>query len=177
MSTFHTLSDRQVRLLEAVKEKKADSEGSTSLRQLASKHQVPYSTLQRAVKRPATPQAILKASHGRGRKNRFSEDEEKLVHDAIIEFQANGTPLSKELVCDVIQSFVKSLPKERSSSIGFVNDRPGYGWLRKYMKRFPDLDTAMASDIEHCRAEAMCPENVSTHFARIKALCEKYAIT
>ncbi len=78
---------------------------------------------------------IVAASKGRGRKQRLSMDEEKLIADAVLEFQHNGTPLSRASILNLAMTFTKTLPAERRQSIGFKDDRPGDDWLGAFLKR------------------------------------------
>lgn len=175
MAKIMSLSRVQERLLEACKEKSNGS--SLSLRNLAKKNAVPYSSLQKAVKRPPTASAILSASHGRGRKERLTSNDEQIIFDAITEFQCNGTPLDRCGVMDIAKAYVESLPATRRAACAFKNNRPGRKWLINFLKRHPVLRLKSTVNLEHERAEAMCPENVAAHFARIRALADKHDIT
>ncbi len=52
------------------------------------------------------------ASKGRGRKQRLSMDEEKLIADAVLEFQHNGTPLSWASILNLAMTFITTLPAD-----------------------------------------------------------------
>eukprot|EP00171_Calliarthron_tuberculosum_P004067 IDg4067t1 len=155
MDTTTVLDDAQCRLLAALREL-ADAEmvsNPKSLRSVASKFGVPRTTLQRARRRPATTAAVLAQSEGRGRKRRLHLAEEELIAGTIIEFQNRGTPLTRDLVLDVTQTFVRSLPAERRQKLHFRDDRPGYIWLRGFVSRFPHLTVKTTTDLENERAQ------------------------
>ena len=170
-----TLTDRQERILAACVEKGQNS--GLSVHALSIKHKVPYTTLQRAVKSAPTASAVLAASAGCGRKKRLDDHDENIIADTIIEFQANGTPLSRSCVMDLVQVYVRSLSGDRRAACAFHNDRPGKKWLLNFLKRHPNLHIKSSVNLKYQRAEAMCPENVAAHFARIRALCSKHRIT
>ncbi len=119
------LTDRQRRIIDA---KHEYGNNGGSIRSIASVHQISFSALQRAVKTNVTPFSIVAASKGRGRKQRLCMDEEKLIADAVLEFQHNRTPLN------LAMTFIKTLPAERRQSIGFKDDRPGL--VRSIFKTF-----------------------------------------
>lgn len=171
---FLELSDAKQRLLRACEEKRDNV--SLSLRLLCSKYQITYGTLHRALQRPATAAAILEASCGRGRRTRLTHAEELIIKDTVYEFQSNGTPLNRSVVMDVVQEFVRTLSIQRRKLIGFRNDRPGREWMKRFVARWPELKLQCAVNLEYERAEAMSPVNIAAHFARIKALSEKYGI-
>lgn len=116
--------------------------------------------------RSATPQAILEASHGRGRKKRLTGDEEVLIRDSIIPFKQTEHYWTETLSSVLDKEYVKTLPRECRKRIGFVSDRPGLKWFRESMKRYAGLNTSKTADIGHERAETMFPENVAAHLAR-----------
>ena len=52
----------------------------------------------------AAAYSIVHETTRRGRTKQFTIDEEQLIADAIVEFQANGVPLGREFVLDVSAS-------------------------------------------------------------------------
>ena len=133
MDVVVSLSDRQQRLLAAVEERNANP--NAKIRDLCKKFDVGNGTLRRACRLEPTPEALLRASSGRGRKPRFTQEEETLISQAALEFHNNGTPISRECLKDLAQTFIKTLPAERRKSFGFKNDRPGNDWLNRFLKR------------------------------------------
>ena len=89
------------------------------------KHGVPRTTLQRARNSSATPEAVLQLSAGRGRKKRLSGIEESLIAQTIVELQNRNSPLTRDLVLDVVQTYIATLPELRKKQISFPNNRPG----------------------------------------------------
>lgn len=179
MDPTTALDDAQCRLLAALKEL-ADADRTstpTSLRHVAGKYRVPRTTLQRARVRPASAAAVLAQSAGRGRKRRLHAAEEELIAGTILEFQSQGTPLTRDLVLDLTQTFVGTLPAHRRRTLQFRDNRPGYTWLRGFVTRFPYLTVKSTADLENERAQAMSPEHVAEHFARVRTVLDKYRIT
>ena len=179
MSSIVSMSDKQKRILAALKEKRELFERGEllSLRDLAKKHNVPRTTLQRYANVEATGAAILRVGDGRGRRQRLSVDEETMISAAILEFQRNGTPLDRDALKGLVQTFVSTLPAARQKSIGFRDNIPGADWVRALLLRNSTLALKTRINLEHDRSLAMNPENVATHFARIKALCAKHSIS
>lgn len=174
MSDATTLTDKQERIMAAVKEKKDDP--SLTLVSLSKKYNVARTTLRRACNTEGNGSAILQMSAGRGRKTRLRTEEENLIANAILDFQNNGTPLARDAVRDLAQTFVNTLPPARRLAINFHDDRPGRDWLSSFLQRRSDLTLKSRVNLEHDRADAMNPENCAKHFARIKALCDKHGI-
>ncbi len=117
--------------------------------QLPQRTKFSFSALQRAVKTNATSFSIVAASKGRGRKQRLSIDEEKLIADAVLEFQHNGTPLSRVSILNLAMTFIKTLPAERRQSIEFKDDRPGDDWLGAFLKLSEGLVLKTRANLEH----------------------------
>ena len=55
------------------------------------------------------------------------------------EFASKRTPLSRECVLDLAKTLFETLPKVRSSSLGFKENRPGKDWLFGFIIRHPEL--------------------------------------
>lgn len=115
MAPFIHLSAQQQRLLTTCNENATCPD--ISLRDLSTSHEVPITSLRRAVKRPETTQAILEASTGRGQKKRLFDEEEKLITHAAIEFHhSNGALLDRECMLDPAQRYIKSLVNDSEKS-------------------------------------------------------------
>lgn len=177
MATNRTvaLSDEQARLLAACQDLAANGTRS-SLRSIAEKHNVPRTTLKRHSSGPATVAGILERTFRRGSRQQLSTDEESIIAETVVEFQNHGTPLVRSLVLDVAATFVQTLPLSRRSKIRFKNDRPGMKWLRGFLNRYPQLKVKTTAQLENERSEAMSPDIVAEHFARIRTLMDSYGI-
>lgn len=143
-----------------------------SLRATALKHSVPRTTLQRASQKPAAAAAILSQSAGRGRKIPLTHVDECIIAETIVEFQNIGTPITRDLVLDIAQNYIRSLPISRRRAMNFRDERPGYTWLRGFLCRFPHLTLKTTEQLENERARAMSPQNIAEHFARVRMLME-----
>ena len=88
-----------------------------SLRKL----RVGYGTLRWACEVDPTPEALLHASSGRGRKQRRSVYEDSMTEHAAVGFQYNGTPLSRECLNDLTQALLKPLTAERIRVCGLAS--------------------------------------------------------
>lgn len=97
-----TFTDRQQRILAVLREIKYNMRSNTPfpLREMAQRHEISYGFLQRATKHETSKTPIRTASHGRGRRQRLTQEEEKLVCDAVIEFMEKGTPLDRDCIRD-----------------------------------------------------------------------------
>lgn len=175
---FYVLSPRQKRLMAAVceyKQQKSNGERVT-MEQVASKHEVSTSTLCRACKADGSARSILSQSDGRGRRRRLTDAEEAIIVDAAIEFQRNGVPLDRQCLAELTKTLISTFDSARIRSIGFPENLPGKLWIRSFLHRHPQLTLRRRVQLEADRADAMNPENVATHFARLHAICEKHSI-
>lgn len=171
------LTARQRRLLAAVKEhQEAPPSSKPTLRSLAKKYDVAASTLCRSLKGGASEKAILAQSDRRGRSQRLTDEEEKLIADSIKHFESNGTPLDRQAVMDMVQTFVSSFNSNRQREIGFKTNRPGVRWMELFLQRHSELRLRKRVNLENARCEAMNPDTVAEHFARIRAITEKHGI-
>lgn len=95
--TIKTLTDRQKRVFAAVGEllQWICNNDACNYRVLAEKHSINISAIIRAMKHDATEIDRLGASDKRGRRKRLTEEVEKIICEAILEFHINGTPLSR----------------------------------------------------------------------------------
>lgn len=174
-----TLTPKQKRLLGALQNLQAqrNAKRRCSVAEIAEEFDVPVSTLYKKAHLQATEREILSSSSGRGRRQRLNVEEEKLIVEAALEFQRNGTPLDMNCICELTKTLVESFTPERQKSIGFKGNKPGKDWLRYFMRRNSTLTLRKRVNLEAERAEAVTPENLATHFARIKALMDKHDIT
>jgi hypothetical protein len=144
-----------------------------SIRGAAKAYGVPFSAVHRALKRSAVPFYNPKK---RGRSQRLTPDEEKIICEAAIAFATDGTPLTKECLLDLAQTFISELSPQRQNEIAFVNNRPSKHWRKGFLQRTGTLTLRKRSNLEAARADAVSPETVAIHFARIEALCQLHKI-
>lgn len=62
---------------------------------------------------------------------------------------------------------------DRQKSIKGNDDRPGKDWICSIVQRSDHLRISRGMNVELSKAEAMKPQNVASHFARIRSLCAK----
>lgn len=86
-------------------------------------------------KTECTAKETLAQSDGRGRRNRLTKDEEKMIVEEAIEFQNNGTPLDRTNICVLVETLVDNMCGSRQKEIGFVNNRAGKKWLSSFQKK------------------------------------------
>ena len=58
----------------------------------------------------------------------------------------------------------------------FNDNRPGKAWIRNFLQRHTSITLPRRVNLESDRAVAMSPENVASHYARVRAHFEKYEI-
>lgn len=155
-----TLSQRQKRLLNALKELRElrDNAMPTNMRVIAAKYEVLYISLQRVSKKQANESTILQQSDGKGRKARLTNEEEKIIADALLEFQNRGTPLDRQCLLYLAHTLIETLPEHRRKLLGFRDDRPGKAWINSFLSRDPVLTLQRRVSLESDRAAAMNPE-------------------
>lgn len=173
-----TLNERQRSIVEVLTEWKESggADEPPSLHILAQKPGVLHGTLNRANNREISEKAVLEAIDGRGRKQRLTVDEEKIIADAAVEFQLNVTTLQLEFLCDLTKMYVDTFSAERRGKIVFTNGRPGQDWLCSFLNRHSHLTLKRCVKFESERADEMSPQNIVTDFAQIEALKKKHAI-
>ncbi len=120
----------------------------------------------------------LRSKHSRlerrKRQNRAAgHTKERILVDTAREFQANGTPLCLDSLQNLAIALIQSFPQERCHALDFKDGRPGKRWIQLLLKRFPELSIKTRVNLEHGRAEAMTLEIFATHFAHVRALCDK----
>ena len=59
--------------------------------------------------------------------------------------------------------------------MGFKDDKPGNEWQYRFLKRFIQLESAAAIDLERDNAHAMSVHSVTVHFARTVELHKRTA--
>ena len=154
-----TLSERQNRLLNAVKEvhRRKREKLNIEYREVAKMYNVTPSKLHIAARGEATEKAILGLSFGRGRAVRLTNEEEKLIVDATLEFQQNCIPLDCRSFRKLARTLIRTLSAPRRDKLGFKNDLPGIDWQKAFIKRHPQLTLRRRVNLEHERSEAMNP--------------------
>jgi hypothetical protein len=127
--------------------------GSAS-RAIARTYKVPLSTLRRHYARSKTNQP------GPSQFAISTSDEQYLV-SALIHAGELGWPFSKNMVKDVVQTFVR----QRGLKTRFKNDRPGDDWYWSFMNRNrKDLSTRKPEVVTIARAKGLTSEVVNLFF-------------
>ena len=139
-------------------------------RQLAQAQNVTIASISRAMNHDVTEAAMLQASDGRGRRQRLISEEENLICDAALEFHNNGTPLSRSCVCDLASALITTITPERQQKLGFYQNKPGKKWLSYFLDRHSELTVKRRLSLESARHDAMNPEHIAKHFARLAAV-------
>ena len=145
--------------------------GGTGLREAARRFEIPPSTLNRMVRRKKK-KLIVKPN---GRPPRLNIAEERALLESVAEFSALGTPLSRDQLKVLARILIDSLPIQRQKQIGFKNNTPGKDWARNFLRRNM-LSAKTKQALDRARYDAMTVENVAGHYARLKAIYEKYSI-
>jgi len=124
-----------------------DIKEGMSARKAALQWGVPRTTLQNRKKGGFQP--VLR----RGPPTVLTIEEETLLCDWLIELCHRGIPIQKHFLLDSIQQILT----EDNRSNPFVNNRPGKGWFKAFLRRNPNLAERYAEPI--CRGRAQLTEN------------------
>ncbi|KAF9417166.1 hypothetical protein HW555_005677 [Spodoptera exigua] len=93
----------------------------------------------------------------------LTEDEEKIIVEWIITCSRKGFPRRKE---DILLSVVKFLTKN-SRPNSFINNKPGEGWYRLFLKRHPEITTRTAEAVTAASAN-VSNSNIRQWFRQIE---------
>lgn len=105
-----------------------DVSNKLSTRQIAEKYGVPRSSLRYHIKNPGHKTSL-------GPSPILTVSEESSLEDWIIISARKGFPRNKEDILDTVQKFLVENPRPNS----FLNNRPGDGWWKAFLKRHPKL--------------------------------------
>ena len=103
---------------------------------------VPYATLHSRVK------AVYPLCIRLGPSSVFSEEEEKLLVQWIINMSQRGFPITKNELLDCVQNFVK----KTNNSTPFKCGRPSVKWYKSFLKRNPEIAERMSQNLTKTRA-------------------------
>ncbi len=145
--------------------------GGTGIREAARRFNLVASTLSRRV-RQARSTTLPKNN---GRPPRLTPDEETTILKSVSELMALGAPISRDQLKFLARIFIESLPEQRQKQIGFKENTPGKDWIRNFLSRH-SLVLKTKQSLERSRYDALTVNNVAAHFARLKAIYEKYSI-
>jgi helix-turn-helix, Psq domain len=95
-----------------------------SIRGAAKAYDVPFSAVHRALKRSSVPLSIWKK---RGRSQRLTPDEERIICKAATAFATDGTPLTQEYILALAHLFQNSILSDKERSPLSTTDRPSTG--------------------------------------------------
>lgn len=133
------------------------------------------STLSRAVGERRKGISMNKRSVGRP--PRLTKKEEETLEKSVLQFSGEGIPLARQDLGMLAKFFIEHLPLKRQKQIGFPDNQPGPGYLRRFIKRFPRLKLRTTQSLEESRASAMTTQNLASHFARLEVVMAKFNIT
>lgn len=141
-----------------------------SLRLSSKQFGIAKSHLHRAVKRP------IPFASTRGRRTTLTTTEEELISNAVLHFSSKGTPLSRECFKELVKCFVQRLPQKRRNQLAYANDKPGDCFVRNFLKRHEQITLKRRTNLQKMRADAMSPQNLAEHFARLAQAYKEYQI-
>lgn len=99
-----------------------------SLRAVAKKYDIPRGTLQFKLKNPTSKSQFGPTPY-------LTHEEENSIKEWLIKMARKGFPRKSDDVLDTVQKFLTDNPRDTP----FVNNRPGQGWLKAFLKRHPNL--------------------------------------
>ncbi|GBP01001.1 hypothetical protein EVAR_2286_1 [Eumeta japonica] len=99
-----------------------------SLRAIAKKYNIPRTTLQFKLKNPNSKSRFGPTPY-------LTNEEETTIAEWLINMARKGFPSKSDDVLDTVQKFLSENPRVTP----FINNRPGQGWLKAFLKRHPSL--------------------------------------
>lgn len=99
-----------------------------SLRAVAKKYNIPRGTLQFKLKNPSSKSQFGPTPY-------LTDEEENTIAEWLVKMARKGFPRRSDDVLDTVQKFLTDNPRDTP----FVNNRPGPGWLKAFLKRHPTL--------------------------------------
>ncbi|XP_022832409.1 uncharacterized protein LOC111360624 [Spodoptera litura] len=118
-----------------------DVNNKLSTRQIAEKYGVPRSSLRYYIKHPGHKTSL-------GPSPVLTISEENSLEDWIIISARKGFPRNKEDILDTVQKFLIENPRPNT----FLNNRPGDGWWKAFLKRHPRLATRTSEGVTKASA-------------------------
>lgn len=77
---------------------------------------------------------------------------------------------------EILKTLVHTFNVYIQESIGLKENRPGKAWMRSLLQMHSISTLHRSVKFEAERADVMNPHNVASHFAKTKALMDKYGI-
>ena len=153
--------DDKVRALEAL------HSGLMTFKQISQDLGIPTSTLNRWKQ---NPHMVL----GSGKTCVFSPTEEELMVVAIEYCARCGFPITREMLKDMVHTFVSSSGKRTP----FRGDKPGDAWVLSFERRHRDrISRRKREGISKARAHALSPRNVNGFFDDVyKPIYDKHGL-
>lgn len=109
------------------------------------------------------------------RKTALSAEEEHKVCDLLLDYSGQGVPLTAKHLCDAVEILVSTLPDERRKKMPFKKGRPSAKYCRGFRKRHASrLRFGRPLRQESKRFAACSAENLTSHFATLSVLIERY---
>ncbi|KAJ0169285.1 hypothetical protein K1T71_015169 [Dendrolimus kikuchii] len=93
----------------------------------------------------------------------LTEDEEKTLVEWIITCSRKGFPRRKEDILLSVEQFLTKTPRPNC----FINNKPGEGWYRLFLKRYPDITTRTAEAVTAASAN-ISESNIRQWFRQIE---------
>lgn len=113
----------------------------------------------------------------RGRSMALTPEEERVIVAAILLLAEHNTPLRRSGIVDLVEHFVREMmPAERLLKLPFINCRPSFPWIRRFVKRHRELELKASRPVEMLRTRAVRPDVLAAHFVRTEAIYAKYNI-
>lgn len=112
-----------------------------SLRAVTKKYNIPRATLQFKIKNPTSKSQF-------GLTPYLTHDEEDAIEKWLIKMARKGFPRNADDVLETVQKFLIDNPRDTP----FVNNRPGTGWLKAFLKRHPILSQRTSEGVTKARA-------------------------
>ncbi|CAK1584718.1 unnamed protein product [Parnassius mnemosyne] len=141
-----------------------NNEKRLSDRQICQKHGVPRTTLRVYKHKPGHktslgPSPILTL-------------EEAILEDWIISSARKGFPKNKDNILDSVQKFLIDNPRPNP----FLNNRPGIGWLKAFLKRHPRLSIRTSEGVTKA-SSCVSEKDIRGCFDEIRQYAEEKGLT
>lgn len=108
---------------------------------MAKKYDIPRATLQFKLKNPSSKTEFGPTPY-------LTYEEEDSIKEWIIKMSRKGFPRKRDDVLDTVQKFLSDNPRKTP----FVNNRPGRGWLKAFLKRHPSLSQRTSEGVTKASA-------------------------
>lgn len=158
---------------------------TSSFKATAEKYEVPKTTLQRAYNRwrksnpnatPSDPHDVQLTKPSVGRPPTLTENEEKVIVGAALQYADNSTPLTKTDLLSLAGETVEMFWRPNDKKISFTNQIPTKSWLKGFLRRNAELIVRPVRTIEASRIASVTLENVCEHISRVDEAIKRFNI-